>query len=41
MTRSIEIELKFEVLDRNEVQRFVRDLKVIEQKRIVRKSCPK
>lgn len=35
MARSIEIELKFEVLDRNEVQRFVRDLKVIEQKSIV------
>ena len=35
MSRSIEIELKFEVLDRDEVQRFVQNLKVIEQMRIV------
>lgn len=35
MARSIEIELKFEVLDRDEVQMFVRTLELIEQKRIV------
>lgn len=35
MSRSIEIELKFEVLDREGVLRFVKELKVIEQKRIV------
>ena len=35
MSRSIEIELKFEVLDSNEVNSFVKSLKVVEQKRIV------
>lgn len=35
MARSIEIELKFEILDSDEVAQFVRPLKVIEQKRIV------
>jgi adenylate cyclase class IV len=35
MSRSIEIELKFEILDGAEVNRFVKDLAVIEEKRIV------
>ena len=35
MSRSIEIELKFEVLDRAEIARFVEPLEVIGKKRIV------
>lgn len=35
MSRSIEIELKFEVLDRDEIAQFVQELKLVEAKRIV------
>ncbi len=35
MARSIEIELKYEVLDRTEVMRFVDKLKLVERKRIL------